>query len=175
MTIYLIRNVIDGKVYIGQTTQPVEKRWRQHIQTFEHGSGALYRAMRSYGSENFSLSILMDGINTREDLDRLERQFIRSYDSQHPSCGYNRCDGGQEWSRRSGRRKITPIFSNIASLTDDQQLLTEGELSQLLCVSKGVLRKWRTLRQPPTFLKFGKSIRYEPEAIREFKRQSQVR
>ena len=29
--IYLIQNKINGKGYVGQTTWPIEKRWRQHI------------------------------------------------------------------------------------------------------------------------------------------------
>jgi hypothetical protein len=48
--IYLIRNLINGKGYVGQTTKTVTARFSEH--RYEAGRGTeyvLYRAIRKYG------------------------------------------------------------------------------------------------------------------------------
>jgi len=56
--IYKITNQIDGKVYIGQTINSLEKRLREHIyssrlnQTY---NSCLFRAIRKYGESNFTI------------------------------------------------------------------------------------------------------------------------
>lgn len=54
MIIYKITNKINGKVYIGQTTDSLSRRKSGHIQAATSGSKSkLYSAMRKYGVENF--------------------------------------------------------------------------------------------------------------------------
>lgn len=60
-------------------------------------------------------------------------------------------------------------------MLDDSSLLTEKQVAQKLHVSVSVLRKWRMLRQPPIFIKFGKSIRYDQATIQAFASEAQVR
>ena len=54
--IYLITNIVNRKMYVGQHHLPApDRRWRQHLATSKRvGSDyALYNAMRKYGVENF--------------------------------------------------------------------------------------------------------------------------
>lgn len=56
--IYKIQNLINGKIYIGQSKN-IEKRWLRHKTTAfnknDHSYNLpLYRAIRKYGLENFS-------------------------------------------------------------------------------------------------------------------------
>lgn len=97
MFIYKITNNITNQCYIGQTDN-FKRRKENHISLFKSPSskGAdrpLYRAMRSYGLNNFSFEILEecdDNIsNSREDF------YIDLYKSV--SHGYNR--------EKSGKRK----------------------------------------------------------------------
>ena len=84
--IYLTTNNINGKIYIGQTTTNTEK----YI-----GSGVyLQKSIRKYGKENFSRVILVDGIETKEQMNCLEMFYIKLYDSTNSSIGYNRSNGG---------------------------------------------------------------------------------
>ena len=54
--IYKITNRINQKVYIGQTSFSVEKRWKEHVQDInKHLDRPLYRALSKYGIENFSV------------------------------------------------------------------------------------------------------------------------
>lgn len=90
--IYIHANKINGKVYVGQTSQDANKRWR-------NGNGyvnnvAFYRAIQKYGWDNFEHKILFDGL-TKEEADAKEMELIAFYDSKNPDNGYNLTDGGQ--------------------------------------------------------------------------------
>ncbi len=52
--VYKITNLINGKIYIGQTIHTIKRRKREHINNARGGlEMALYRAMRKYGTDNF--------------------------------------------------------------------------------------------------------------------------
>jgi len=62
--IYKITNLIDAKVYIGQTNNP-QKRWKEHQRlgsmTYinnKNKHSRLYLAMRKYGVENFTFEVI---------------------------------------------------------------------------------------------------------------------
>lgn len=76
--IYLITNNINGKRYIGKTLKSLEERWYQHCKNAEYGSETyLYRSMRKYGSENFKIEYLQDGLDEEEIL--CIEQFLPEY------------------------------------------------------------------------------------------------
>lgn len=69
MIIYQITNTVNGKFYIGKTTKSAEERLRKHIYNARHGTETyLYRAMRKYGEDSFSISIIEEtsDLNDRE-------------------------------------------------------------------------------------------------------------
>lgn len=93
--IYKIENLINHKVYIGQSIQ-LSARWRNHKNNVYNSSLAtyeypLYRAMRKYGINNFEFSIIEEC--SEEDLDERECYWIKQYDSFGPK-GYNQTPGG---------------------------------------------------------------------------------
>lgn len=90
--IYKITNLINGKVYIGQSTN-IKHRWKEHIQEAKNGikKYALYNAMRKYGVENFSFEIIEECLE--EELDKKEVSYIEKYNSYYG--GYNSTLGGQ--------------------------------------------------------------------------------
>ena len=56
--IYKITNTINGKMYIGKTEQTIEKRFQQHCSDSQRdgiNNRPLYKAMRKYGVEFFSI------------------------------------------------------------------------------------------------------------------------
>ena len=57
MIIYKITNKINNKVYIGLTTRTLKYRWSTHITESKNLNNQkhLYRAMRKYGIENFTI------------------------------------------------------------------------------------------------------------------------
>ena len=94
--IYKITNLINGKIYIGQSID-IYDRWYQHkYKAFDKKelayNSAIHAAMRKYGVENFKLDILEQC--TQEELDEKEQFWIANLNSLTPN-GYNILPGGQ--------------------------------------------------------------------------------
>ena len=96
MLIYKIENIINGKVYIGLTKATLQYRWARHITESRNVNNTkhLYKSMRKYGVENFRITILAE-TNSSEELGRLEREYIKQYNSTNPLKGYNLTAGGE--------------------------------------------------------------------------------
>jgi len=92
--IYRIRNVVNGKVYIGQSAN-LAIRIRNHFVYLRggyHKNLHLQLSYKKYGEENFESCFLEE---TYEDmLDIRERAWIRYYKSDQPKFGYNLETGG---------------------------------------------------------------------------------
>lgn len=99
--IYKITNLINNKIYVGQTKKSIYIRFNEHkknAQDFIDGvkdfsSSRLYCAMKHYGIEKFVISQIeecqTDELNTRE------KYWINYYNSTNKDVGYNICKGGQ--------------------------------------------------------------------------------
>lgn len=90
--IYKITNLINNKIYIGETMRPINIRWNQHkSQSFnDHGHGYnyhLHAAIRKYGAENFKIEV----IEQCSDEDRFDEEsyLIKKYNTTDPNIGYN--------------------------------------------------------------------------------------
>lgn len=94
-SIYIIKNKCNDKVYIGQTTQSIEERFKQHLKPsqIKRCKYKLYRAFDKYGVENFYCESLEENV-PYEKLDEREIYYIEKYDSFHN--GYNSTAGGDE-------------------------------------------------------------------------------
>lgn len=90
--IYIIRNTVNNKVYIGQTRTSVEQRWREHLRHAQYGDQVINRAMKKYGIDKFYIETLE--ICDIELLDEREIYYIDLYDSTDKSKGYNVSIGG---------------------------------------------------------------------------------
>lgn len=89
--IYKITNKINNKVYIGQTKQTVEARWKRHLQCAKSKVNRyLYNAMNHYGYDNFVLEVIEQCDDTL--LDEREKYWIQYYNSFNN--GYNMTLGG---------------------------------------------------------------------------------
>lgn len=94
--IYKITNKVNGKVYIGQTSESVSQRWYEHKYSSERVGNkdyyyALHCAMRKYGCENFDVDVLEEADNDL--LNDREVYWIGFYDSY--KLGYNMTLGGE--------------------------------------------------------------------------------
>lgn len=89
--IYQIQNDINNKIYIGKTEFSIEKRFKEHCKdAFKESAEKrpLYAAMRKYGIEHFSISLIEE---TNEPEER-ERYWIETCGSF--KNGYNATMGG---------------------------------------------------------------------------------
>jgi len=93
--VYKITCLLNNKVYIGITKQPVHKRFAQHkssAKTIKRRPSKLHGAIRKYGAENFSLEVLAE-LDSWEKAIEAEKELILQYDSYE--CGYNLTLGGE--------------------------------------------------------------------------------
>lgn len=78
--IYKIENLVNGKVYIGQTKQNFERRLKDHLwmlRNGKHDNKHLQNAWNKYGSNNFGFSVVEKC--DIEKLDEAERFWIAYY------------------------------------------------------------------------------------------------
>ena len=97
--VYKHTNKINKKVYIGQTCQTPEERWRNG--EGYKGSPKFYHAIQKYGWDNFEHTIIAHNIPTREDADRIERTWIKFYNSTEK--GYNIKPGGSGFTSEKAK------------------------------------------------------------------------
>jgi group I intron endonuclease len=91
MIVYLVTNTINGKRYVGQTSQSLERRWFLH--QHRKSCKALHSAINKYGAENFTIEVLFSP-PTREQAGELEIEYIDRYNTKAPN-GYNLTQGGE--------------------------------------------------------------------------------
>lgn len=104
--IYKITNLINKKSYIGQTSKPLNARWKEH-KTGDYHRQVIDMAIKKYGKENFTINILEECSN--EKLDERERYWIAYYDTYNN--GYNSTEGGQLWqSTRLSEQEVQQII-----------------------------------------------------------------
>lgn len=90
-TIYRIRNLVDGKVYIGQAIN-FEKRKSRHLwelRSNRHKNEHLQRAWLSHGEHNFVFEIIEDGL-PKNSLIAAEQKHIDAHNSFDWLMGYNK-------------------------------------------------------------------------------------
>lgn len=67
-----------GRVYIGQTIQPLPKRWYDHRRAARSGrKSKLYTSMRKH-TEGWTQEVVYEA-SSQEELDRMEIMFIRAF------------------------------------------------------------------------------------------------
>lgn len=133
--IYKITNLINNKVYIGETVRPVETRWKEHKSRAKSKKGShgydyhLYSSMRKYGIENF----IIEELEFCLDEERYEREtyYIELFESFDREKGYNSTIGG----------KGALLYKTEDFLKLWERGLLICEIAQEMKCSKGVARE----------------------------------
>lgn len=89
--LYIHTNLVNGKKYVGITSQKVEKRW-------ENGHGynenlRFGRAIKKYGWDAFEHRVLLKDL-CKSEAECMERYFISILNTQDSRYGYNMTSGG---------------------------------------------------------------------------------
>lgn len=104
--IYKITNKINNKTYIGQHKY-------SNINDGYMGSGKLLKkAIKKYGIENFNKEILVENINTREEIDELEINYIL-LEKNNGKAEYNITSGGEGFRGKhteEAKKRIAKAF-----------------------------------------------------------------
>lgn len=92
--VYIHRNNINNKIYIGMT-KDVQTRWRNNGIAYKPYGGVshFWEAIQKYGWNNFSHEILENNLS-KEQAELKEQMYIFLWDSRNRECGYNIAEGG---------------------------------------------------------------------------------
>ena len=137
MVVYAITNKINGKKYIGITTNSFAERYPHGIRA--HHNPHLRNSVKKYGQENFEVILLEKNVKDIETLCKLEMKYIEKYDTCNVDKGYNKSLGGlgvrqiersEEHCRNLSKAKkgINPL----ASYTPEQMARRNAKLSKSL-------------------------------------------
>lgn len=124
--IYLIKNKINNKSYIGQSVN-IKKRWREHIFAANHPEykdhkDPIHLAIAKYGKENFDFTILEEC--PKEQLNEKEIYWIDKYNTYQK--GYNATIGGHQDFRHIGQPvEVYDLEGNYITTYDNITIAAE--------------------------------------------------
>lgn len=119
--IYRHINKLNGKSYIGLTSQKATRRWRNGFGYKE--SPIFYAAIKKYGFDNFYHEIIEDNIPSKAIANEREQYWIAYYHTwiYDPECnGYNSTPGGT-------CNNTTALQKKVLQLDQDKKILAEFE------------------------------------------------
>jgi group I intron endonuclease len=136
--IYKVTNLVDGKIYIGQSRN-IGQRWTKHrCSPFNVNSSQydtpFYKAIRKYGIDNFQFEIIeqcsIDILNEREIF------WIKFYDSNNLDKGYNLTSGGQNaiTTPKLTYEEVTKIIDLLINSS-----LSQEEIGRMFNVSQRII------------------------------------
>ena len=105
--IYVLHCLVNDKEYVGQTIKLLVQRLAGHIGDARKGDRRpLYRAIRKYGLENFTVEVIWRGVES--ELNAAEKRFIRCRKTFiDDGWGYNLTTGGAQYRLSAySRRKL---------------------------------------------------------------------
>lgn len=107
MIIYLITNLVNGKLYVGQTIRSIEERWKNHTDDI-----VVDRAIKKYGVKNFKIEQILS-CSSQKELDFWENFLIKLLDTKNPNIGYNIKDGGASGAHSEETKKLISESSRL--------------------------------------------------------------
>jgi len=91
--IYMITNMVNGKQYVGMTSNGVLRRWKEHKRAAVSGKKYLiHLAISKYGAEGFTVEHVASS-RSKEQMGETEQAIIDQCGSLNPN-GYNIAPGG---------------------------------------------------------------------------------
>ena len=137
-TVYIHKNKINQKVYVGLTKQTPQERWRSNGEGYKSQS-KFWNAIQKYGWDNFEHIILQTNL-TAEEAGELEKNLIKSFNSIQN--GYNISPGGITTNHST--ETIEKIRKSMIGKTHTEQ--TKEKISNsktkdkkpIICVETGV-------------------------------------
>lgn len=110
--VYCHTNKLNGKRYIGATSQTPAERWGRDGKKYT--SGRLKKAIDKYGWDSFEHKVLFTGLD-KQTARSIERKLIEKYDTTGDG-GYNTTAGGEDCLGREftkeSRRKMSESARN---------------------------------------------------------------
>lgn len=127
--IYKIENLVNGKVYIGQSVD-IKARWSCHKSEFNkniHSGVHFQRAWNKYGASNFKLTIIEECEEPL--LNEKEIFYIELYQSNNPEYGYN-CESGGREGKKINEELKKYLSKKIREYFDKTEIVPTAKLKK---------------------------------------------
>lgn len=96
--VYFVTNLINGKIYCGQTCVGLSKRWGRHLNDAKSGVRRRFcAAVRKHGEQAFKVEEVEKGL-TKEQANAAEKFWIKELNLTDRYAGYNMTEGGESGS-----------------------------------------------------------------------------
>ena len=117
--IYQIKNIVNGKFYIGKTEKTIKYRFSTHMSAGKNPKDYFHNAVKKYGRENFKIEIVKY-VYDDDDINELEKHYIGWLKPQ-----YNLKEGGE-----GGRHTPQTIdkLKNWKKTEEHKKKLSEGRM-----------------------------------------------
>ena len=135
--VYIHKNKINGKVYIGQTNN-IKRRWKGNGSQYKT-SPHFWNAIEKYGWNNFEHIVIKNNLNA-DQADLWEKYYIKQYNATDSQCGYNILSGGNNklknyWSLESSKqqqskRRIQYFENNPQA----KELINKNRIKKIQCI-----------------------------------------
>lgn len=114
-SIYVIKNRITQKEYVGLTTLTIEVRWKQHswYGLEKKLNRPLYRSMRKHGIDAFSIEQI-ERCSTLTELIDKERYWIKKLNTMSPN-GYNLTSGGEVFGGARSTKRAQEVCDKLSA------------------------------------------------------------
>lgn len=161
-SVYKHTNIANGKIYIGITSQPVERRWQK-------GAGYVHtyfgNAISKYGWNGFTHEVIFTGLDKKTAC-RVEIELIAAYKANEREYGYNIAEGGntadcvrvktgEENPRAAAVRRIDPksgeivVYPTIKAACDDLGINHRGISKACKGIAKTYMGyEWEYVNKP---------------------------
>lgn len=123
--IYIIKNRINSKVYIGQSVNPARRFIGHCKKSSNNGTSLISRAIQKYGANNFWFEILESQVTNYNER---ERYWISQYNSVQPN-GYNIQPGGEEPPVHYSIDHPLSTLDCVEEVDEMKELLRDTDLS----------------------------------------------
>ena len=168
MIIYKLTNLVNGKVYIGQTRRTFELRMQEHRNAAARGEGFyIGNAIAKYGWDNFKAEVIAETDNL-DTLNELEHYYVQKYHSDVD--GYNLAPGG--YSNTMDSKKVKDHHDSVMRSPEVRARISETlkrkirDENRVEEYTRNMLKGLEAYRQTPKYEEDKKKYHLSPEHYR---------
>lgn len=131
--IYKITNLINDKIYIGQTTLTFKKRYDGGKWWNKTHNIHLKSSVDKYGLSNFEVNEIFDVAFSKEELDIKECSYIDLFKSNNRKFGYNNKTGGSHGKHsEKSKIKMSRVHSGVKLSEQTKQNMSKARKGKRL-------------------------------------------
>src|SRR5579864_5110892 len=145
ISLYLIKNKINDKVYVGQTKKSPRRRLTEHKSSARNNAHNCYKlenAINKYGEDNFFIESIFT-TDSQDEANEAEISFIEKYSSI--INGYNIQSGGQGNRDVAGsknpRAKLTEIEMKEVLYLASNKIMPQTEIAKKFSVNRSTIQR----------------------------------